>query len=147
MFDPGVTYLIDGPNIDGPTDALTLTRHFHQLSGDLEIYFEPTENPAIQTSHTYKIDSTRSINILRDPIFPVTRTLHLTFNCTIDPPSLRLLAIHRSCRAILHLSGAGDHINEILRDIHEIDIKEDRSSELERLILKAGGWLDGISVH
>jgi hypothetical protein len=148
MFDPGVTRLIEGPNIDRPTNALTLTLNFHQRFGDFEIYFKPAENLAIQNPHTYKIDSTRSIRVLRDPILPVTRTLHLTSDHTIDPPSPRLLAIHHACGTILHLSGAGDHIDEILRDIDEINIKEDGSSNLGRLIsLKVGGWLNGIPVH
>jgi len=147
MFDPGVIHLIDGPNIDRPTNALTLTQHFHQLFGDFEIYFKPTEN-LTQTPHTYKIDPTRSINILRDPIFPINRTLHLTSDHTIDPPSLRLLAIHRACGAILRLSGAGDHINKIIRDMNEVTIKEDGSSNLGRLItLKVDEWLDEIPVH
>jgi hypothetical protein len=53
MFDPGVIHLIEGPNINRPINALTLTNHFHQLFGDFDIYFEPT---ADQTQHTYKIN-------------------------------------------------------------------------------------------
>jgi hypothetical protein len=44
MFDPGVIYLIEGPNIDRPVNAFTLTNYFHQLFGDFDIYFEAIVN-------------------------------------------------------------------------------------------------------
>jgi len=149
MFDPGLTHLIEGPNIDRPINAFTLTNEFHRLVGDFEIFFEPTSAPDLstETQHTYKIDSTQSFKPLRHPILPVTRTLYLTPDHTINPPSPRLLAIHRACVFILHLSGAGDYINKILRDMDEVDVKKDGSTELGRLVgLKAGGWLDEVSV-
>jgi hypothetical protein len=141
MFDSGVVHLIDGPNIDRPTNAITLTTKFHQLFGEFEIYFEPTT----ETPHTYKIISTQSRNVLRDPIFPVTRTFHLTGNHNIDPPSPRLFAIHRAIALILHLSAAGGYIDDILRDLDELDVKNDGSTELGRLIeLRLGGWWNGV---
>jgi HNH endonuclease len=42
MFDPDVIHLIEGPNIDRPINALTLTNYFYQLFDDFDIYFEPT---------------------------------------------------------------------------------------------------------
>jgi hypothetical protein len=144
MFDPGVTHLIEGPNIDRPVNALTLTNHFHQLFGDFDIYFEPT---ADQTQHTYKIDNVQPNNIFGDPLLPITRTLHLTPDRTIDPPSPRFLAIHRAIGRILHLSGAGDYIDRILRDMDEVGIKENGSTELGHYVnLKLGGWMDGVPV-
>jgi hypothetical protein len=66
---------------------------------------------------------------------------------TIDPPSLRFLAIHRAIGRILNLSGAGDYIDCILRDMDEVGIKENGSTELGQYIsLKLGGWLDGVPV-
>lgn len=148
MFDPGVIHLIDGINIDRSINALTLTVEFHQLFGDFEIYFEPVITIATQTQHTYKIDCTQSIDILRDPIFPVTRTLYLTSDRTIDPPSPRLLAIHRAIALILHLSGAGYYIDCVLQDMEEVDIKADGSTDLGRLIgLRVGGWMNEIRVR
>jgi hypothetical protein len=149
MFDPGLTHLIEGPNVDRPINAFTLTNEFHRLVGDFKIYFEPTLAPDLsaETQHTYKIDSTQSLKSLRHPILPVTRTLYLTPDHIIDPPFPRLLAIYRACVFIFHLSGAGDYINKILRDMDEVDVKKDGSTELGRLIgLKAGGWLDKVSV-
>jgi hypothetical protein len=50
-------------------------------------------------------------------------------------------------RIILNLSGAGDSIDRILRDMDEGGIKENGSTELGQYIsLKLGSWLDGVPV-
>jgi hypothetical protein len=82
---------------------------------------------------------------LRDPIFPAIRTFRLTDNHIIDPPSPRLLAIHRAIALSLHLSAAGGYIDNILRDLDELDVKSDGSTELGHLIaLRLGGWWNGV---
>jgi hypothetical protein len=101
----------------------------------------------ILRQHTYKIDYVQSNSLFHDPLLPVTRILYLTPDHTIDPPSLRLLAIHRAIGRILNLSGAGDSIDRILRDMDEVGIKESGSAKLGQYIsLKLGGWLDGVPV-
>ncbi|KMP02204.1 hypothetical protein CISG_06189 [Coccidioides immitis RMSCC 3703] len=112
MFDPGIIHLIDGPKIDSPMNALTLTYDHHRSFGEFQIYFEPTGKP-----YEYRIDSMEQIPFLRDPIFPVTRTLTLSPSHTIDPPSARLLGVHRAVAKIMKLSGAGEYIETILRDL------------------------------
>lgn len=144
MFDPGVVSLISGVEIDRPFNAISLTPRFHRLFGTFEIFFEPVTVNAPQ--HTYKIDSTDT-SFLRNRIFPITRTLFLSPDRNIDPPSPRLFKIHRAIVHILHLSGAGEYSDKILQDIETIDWKEDGSSALGHIIsLKMGGWLDGVSV-
>jgi hypothetical protein len=144
MFDPSAIPLIEGSNIDRPTNALTLTTHFHQQFGDFEVYFEPTTD---QIRHTYKIGYVQPTNLLHNPLLPVTRTLHLTPNHTIDPPSAQLLAIHRAIGRILYLSAAGDYIDQILEDMDDVGVKENGSTELGHYIsLKLDGWLDGVPV-
>jgi hypothetical protein len=139
MFDDGIIHLIEGSDIDRPRNALTLTLDLHQLFGNFEIFFEPTAQPP----HSYRIDSTRS-GIMRNPIFPLSRTLYLTTTRTIDPPSPRLLTVHRSITRILHLSAAGGYINRILEDLDRKDTTEDGSTELGHLVeLRLGGWWNG----
>jgi hypothetical protein len=104
MFDPGIVYLIEYPKIDVPMNALTLTLDCHRLFGEFQIYFEPSG-----ILYQYKINSTERSPFLRDPLFPVTRTLTLSPNRTIDPPSPRLLGVHRAIAHIVKLSGAGDY--------------------------------------
>lgn len=136
MFDSGVVHLIEGTDIDQPRNALTLTTDLHALFGDFRIYFTPTDQ-----AHSHRIDTFLSPTILQGRL-PVTRTLYLSPTRTIDPPSSRLLAIHRAIGHILHLSTAGNYIDKILRDIEEIGVRADGSTDLGRLLqLGLGGWL------
>ena len=80
-------------------------------------------------------------------MFPVTRQLDLTPKRTIDPPSARLLAIHRAICRILQLSGAGSYIDSILCDMDDGAVQTDGSTHLGCLVrLKIEGWWDGTVV-
>lgn len=145
MFDYGIGHLIEGVDIDRPYNALTLTLNMHDLFGNFRIYFEPVPDAE---PHTYRIES-----FLRPAfvggVLPVTRTLFLTDSRTIDPPSPRLLAIHRAIAHILHLSAAGNYIDKILRDMEdagEQGAQADGSTDLGRLI-HLGLWLDGVDAY
>ena len=138
MFDHGVLALIDGVEIDQPFNALTLDPSLHQLFGDFKAYFEPM---AGARSSTYTIRQTTQ---LPSRLFPVTRTFYDTPNRTIDLPSPRLLAIHRAIALILHLSAAGEYIDRILRDMDDLMVKSDGTTELGQIVaLRLGGWWGG----
>ncbi|GKU14969.1 unnamed protein product, partial [Fusarium langsethiae] len=111
MFDSGAAYLVEGVDIDRPGNALSLTQKLHTSFGDFQVYFEPVGNEP----HTYRIDTFLPPGFEED--IPVTRTLYLTEDRSIDPPSPRLLAIHRAIAHILHLSAAGEYIDKMLRDV------------------------------
>ncbi|KAI8648192.1 HNHc domain-containing protein [Fusarium keratoplasticum] len=135
MFDSGAAYLIEGVDIDRPGNALTLTQNLHTSFGDFQVYFEPVDNQP----HTYRIDTVLPPGLEED--VPVTRTLYLTEDRSIDPPSPRLLAIHRAIAHILHLSAAGEYIDKILSDADEHGIRSDGSTELHRLLkLRLEDW-------
>lgn len=138
MFDFGVIHLIEGNNIDRPGNAITLTSALHAFFGNFKVVFEPTEE-----KHKYIIRSLLHPSILPD--FPVTCTLNLTENRTIEPPSPRLLALHRAIANIMHLSGAAGYVDEILRDMEFKDTRADGSTELGYLVfLRMSGWLSEI---
>lgn len=139
MFDSGVAHLIEGPEIDRPRNALTLTNNLHQFFGDFQIFFEPVDSEP----NTYKIDTFLPYAALNH-LLPVTRTLFLTEHRTIDPPSQRLLAIHRAIAYILHLSAAGAYIDKILEDAEEQNVRVDGSTALGHIVqLRMTGWWDG----
>ncbi|OJD26817.1 hypothetical protein ACJ73_01784 [Blastomyces percursus] len=141
MFDPGITHLIDGPKIDSPSNALTLTLDNHRLFGEFQIYFEPTGR-----TYEYTIHSVES-GFLSDPFFPVTRTLTLSPNHTIDPPSHRLLGIHRAISLILKLSAADAYIEQTLRNLEQITVEADGSTHLGDIMgLRLGGWINQLAV-
>ncbi|KAJ4312444.1 hypothetical protein N0V84_009936 [Fusarium piperis] len=142
MFDCGATYLIEGAEIDRPGNALTLTHSLHMLFGDFRVFFTPADQQP--QPHKYLIDTFLRAGFIDE--VPVTRALYLTEERTIDPPSPRLLAIHRAIAHILHLTAAGGYIDDILRDAEE-PAREDGSTELERLVrLGLNGWSRG-EVH
>ncbi|KHN98980.1 uncharacterized protein MAM_03442 [Metarhizium album ARSEF 1941] len=137
MFDSDVAYLIEGPEIDRPRNALSLTHNLHLFFGEFKIFFEPVEDLA----NTYKIDTFLPYLILNG-LLPKTRTLFITEQHTIDPPSPRLLAIHRAIAHILHLSAAGLYIERILQDAEDEIVRADGSTALDKLVqLRLAGWV------
>jgi hypothetical protein len=146
MFDPGVIHQIEGINIDRPYNALTLTHDLHQRFGDLTIYFEPV--PDATTPYTYVVKPTTSYPFFRRPKLPLTRILFMTPSQTIDPPSSRLLAIHRACSLILHLSGAAEFVNKVIRDMDEKAVESDGTTALGSLVsLGLRKWDGSVRVY
>ncbi|KAK2806995.1 hypothetical protein FQN50_005569 [Emmonsiellopsis sp. PD_5] len=143
MFDPGVVPLIEGPNIDHPINAVTLSKGAHALFGLFKLSFEAMD-PSSHPQNTYAIHSSNQW-FSRLYNLPVTRTLLLSPNHTIDPPSAKLLALHHAISIIIELSAAGEYIDRILRDMEEVGVRSDGSAEIGRIVaLKIGGWLDGV---
>jgi hypothetical protein len=120
MFNPGAIHLINGVDIDRPMNALTLTHDLHKLFGNFDIAFEP----AGSQPHTYKINYVETDRMGRVEKLPVTLTLYITPDRSIEPPSPQLLKIHAAIGRILHLSAAGDYIDDFLRDIEEMEAGE-----------------------
>ena len=115
MFDVGIADLISGPDIDRPRNALTLTGNLHVGFESFKIYFDLID----PDTHTYSINTFFNQFFGRQLIFPVNRTLFLTREYTIEPPSSRFLAIHRAIAHVLHLSGAGYYIDRLLEHMEE----------------------------
>ncbi|EJT68940.1 hypothetical protein GGTG_13528 [Gaeumannomyces tritici R3-111a-1] len=130
MFDVGVVYMIEGAEIDRPYNAITLSHEHHLDFGSFQIFFEPVPD---QPPHTYRIDAFKDF-VGETLGLPVTRTLYLTEDRNIDPPSPRLLAIHSAIGHILHLSGAGDYIDRVFRDAEEYGVRSDGSTQLGILL-------------
>jgi hypothetical protein len=129
MFDPGIIRWIEGTNIDRPSNALTLSVSLHRSFGSLKIYFEA--EPGFQNRYTIK--TTEPFLQFR-PMLPITRDLFITSDHNIDPPMPRLLAIHRACCLIMHLSGAGEYIDKVLWDMEDINVRSDGTTELGSII-------------
>ena len=127
MFDSGVMHMIEGINMHRPYNAITLSLEMHQRFGQFHVFFERVAD-ADAPPHTYRINSFLPFSNQ----FPVTRTL--STHPSIDPPSERLLALHSAIGHILHLSGAGDYIQAILRDMEDGIVREDGSTQLGDLL-------------
>ncbi|KAL4812548.1 hypothetical protein BDW67DRAFT_169922 [Aspergillus spinulosporus] len=130
MFNPGAIHLINGIDIDQPMNALTLIHDLHRLFGNFEIAFEPVSTQP----HTYKVDYVESDRMGRVEKLPVTVSLFLTPDQSVDSPSPQLLAIHSAIGRILHLSAAGEYINDYIRDLEEMkdsEVMQDGSTRLD----------------
>jgi hypothetical protein len=68
---------------------MSMAIDLHSLFGAFEIFFEPVADQ----QHTYRIKTFLPPELAL-PDIPVTRTLYLMNDKSIDPPSSRLLAIH-----------------------------------------------------
>ncbi|KAI1776124.1 hypothetical protein F4818DRAFT_413109 [Hypoxylon cercidicola] len=132
MFDTGLAYLIEDPDIDRPRNTISLTHELHVYFGNFRIFFEPVLDE--ERPHTYRIDSFLPPELCTILALPVTRTLYVTGTRAIDPPSPRILSVHRAIAHILHLSAAGEYIDRLLRDIDEKGIQADGSTELGRIL-------------
>lgn len=106
MFAPGIKRRIEGAQIDRPFNAISLSPTQHDLFGALHIYFHEIQD---SPPHTYAIKSFVPLHP-----FPVVRTLLSSPSRPVDMPDRQLLAIHKACAMILHLSGAGDYIERLL---------------------------------
>ncbi|OAA63445.1 hypothetical protein SPI_03608 [Niveomyces insectorum RCEF 264] len=138
MFDSGVAHLINGVDVDRPRNALTLSSRYHDFFGAFEIYFDAVPGEY----NTYQIQSFFPSPMARALGLPVTRTLFVTENRTIDPPSPRLLAVHRAIAHILHMSGAGEYIDRVLEDMEDSVVRSNGTSELGRMVsLGLGDWI------
>ncbi|OJD25672.1 hypothetical protein ACJ73_02960 [Blastomyces percursus] len=144
MFDPGIIHLIEGLNIDRPSNALTLTTEAHAYFGNFKVFFEAMDDHLTDCKHTYKIHSSDRGASLYFKL-PVMRTLLLSSNHTVDPPSSKLLALHRAIAIILDLSAAGEYIDRIIHDSEQLWVRSDGSTELGHIVsLSLGGWFDGV---
>ncbi|KAM5468564.1 hypothetical protein MferCBS49748_003321 [Microsporum ferrugineum] len=137
MFDCDVAQIIDGPRIDSPCNAVTLSHTWHNHFGNFDVYFDAIPGE----EHTYRINGFFNPAVGAYWGLPVTRKLFLSEERVVDAPSPRLLALHRVIAHILHLSGAGEYINRILRGFAETGVQADGSTDIGRIVnLRLSGW-------
>lgn len=113
MLYPGVATYIEGDKIDRLGNVITLSRSLHALFGQLHIFF--TADPS--QPNKYTIESAKKF--LPFPL-PITRELLLgptkaPSGTDIEPPFPQLLAIHKACCLVLHLSGAAEHVEMVMQ--------------------------------
>ncbi|RMZ81844.1 hypothetical protein DV738_g2137, partial [Chaetothyriales sp. CBS 135597] len=138
MFDHGVTHLIENQQIDRPFNAISLIHDLHFWFGDFKLCFEPDDNQ----EHTYRIEWLGDDLLYPADLPTGARVVLSTADPTIDRPSPRLLAIHRAIARIMHMSAAGEYIDQILRDLDEGKVLADGTTRLGQFVaLRLDGWL------
>lgn len=104
MFDPSIKEILSPTSLRSPANMLTLDRAQHELFASLMIYFERTSSP-----FEYRLWSPLEDHVGRRG--QNYTTVKLTSNEGIEPPSERLLDIHRIMARILAASGAREYVN------------------------------------
>ncbi len=100
--------------IDSPKNAITLQSDLHDAFGAMKIYFEHVRG------HTYRVDAWKD-----DPYRGIGTTI--TFerhgSSTAELPSQDLLGLHCTIGRILHMSGAAENVDVLLRQLkgEEVD--------------------------
>lgn len=141
MFDPDSLPLLNDSKIDGPENALCLAMEAHESFGTFQIAFQAVEGAP---PHTYKLVAFEDgleikYNLPDGPITLTSRAFDVPL------PSPVLLKIHWAIAKILHLTGAGEYIEGILRDEGGYLIPADGSADIGCMIsAKVNGWLQGV---
>ncbi|KAK3687440.1 hypothetical protein B0T22DRAFT_527268 [Podospora appendiculata] len=96
---------------------------------DIGIFFERVADD--DTADTYQIQTFHPF-LSAQLQFPICRTFFS--HASIDPPLERLLELHSAIGHVLHMSGAGEYINTILRNLEDGVVQEDGSTQLGALV-------------
>ncbi|KAK9476547.1 hypothetical protein V1514DRAFT_321989 [Lipomyces japonicus] len=129
MFNVDVVARLEGPNIDTPRNAITLTSSLYPFFETFKIVFEHVPD----TKCTYRVD-------YMDPlcrgfvVLPVTVTFDNSPNRDIELPSRERLGIHRAIARILHLSAAGEYIDTFLEHMEDYTVAKNGSSPLDKYV-------------
>ena len=145
MFDPGDVGTIDGHDIDRPRNALAMGLQEHKDFGDLLMFLEHMPNE--ESDHRYMVKRFRDPEARGVPEGGDIIVLRQSPDRSVDMPSQRLLAIHRACVCILHLSAAGDYIEDVLHDYDEGKIRADGSAQVGNMIAMRLGLWNGFAVE
>lgn len=124
MLDSDISALIDTPQ-----NTLSLAISIHPAFDAFKIYFDEIEG----SHNAYRVSSYDGVisnanGLPRDVDFnnPTCQD--------IEPPSRRLLAIHRAVSKILHLSAAGEYIDELFREMEEPCVQSNGSTDLSDIL-------------
>ncbi|KAH7906958.1 hypothetical protein BJ138DRAFT_1161323 [Hygrophoropsis aurantiaca] len=124
----GLEYLMDelnGDKIHRLENIITLRPDLHSLFDTLDLWLEEDQS----TANRYKICFSTGMR-LGFPVF-------VTFT-TPDPehlplPSPDLLLLHAVCARVAHLFGAGEYVDEILKDLEETRVLSPTGESAELL--------------
>ncbi|PPQ65717.1 hypothetical protein CVT26_000334 [Gymnopilus dilepis] len=102
---------LNGPGIHRLQNAMTIDAVMHELFADLTIWFERNGD---DPPHHYRLaasDEGVIAGFSRNIVFTTPDEERLPL------PDPRYLALHAACARVAHLSGAGEYIDEVLRDL------------------------------
>lgn len=128
IFDHGIQDIIN-ECVGTPRNAVTLTKNYHHMFAEFEIYF--TQHDGLTHSpHTYKIEAFVPLAMRSE--LPITRTLRTEgAGKSIALPEPRLLAVRRALAHVLYYSSVGTYIDDLLEKLKEKPTEENEATDLD----------------
>ncbi|KAI0180801.1 hypothetical protein GGR52DRAFT_583291 [Hypoxylon sp. FL1284] len=130
MLDHGLPQLIEGTNIDRPCNVFNFGEGLSELFCNFSVFLEPFR----RIPHSYLLKSFLFASTWRIVTLPPHPTVGFIRCSTTEPPSLRLVAVHRAISIILHLSEADMYVDKLLKGLKVKEISGDGSTDLERAL-------------
>ncbi|KAF9048385.1 hypothetical protein BDP27DRAFT_1243265, partial [Rhodocollybia butyracea] len=109
---------LDGPKIHSLFNVMTLNLvklAVHNSFDQLILWFEATQTP-----RRYEIKHLDPFDADLANISPFTTFATLEPSLSLPDPAL--LALHATCAKVAHLSGAGEYIDRVQRDLQHLDV-------------------------
>jgi len=133
---------LNGSEIHRLENILTLDPSVHTLFDKLQLWLE---HVASGPPNTYRLCSLPSFRV--DPRWKRTVTFTTPDPVKLPVPSPWYLDLHAACCRVAHLSGAGECIDKILRDMEDIQVLSQDGASAEILHYALSAWSQEIPVH
>ena len=126
MFGSTIETIIRQEEIDTPGNTMLLNKGLHYYFRDFGIYFEHLEG------NQYEVKSWNEF--IKPKILPRKVTLRQHGSSTTTLPLQGLLKTHKAIGEILHVSGAAEAVDRLLRELDEETIDAGGSTSLGDLV-------------
>lgn len=105
---------LNGPKVHSLYNVMTMEKNVHDWFDRLEMWFEATN-----VTNCYRVKAVYDYEYHK---LPERITFTTPNHDTLPVPSPKLLALHAACAKVAHLSGAGEYIDKIDRDVEDLGV-------------------------
>ncbi|KAF8239177.1 hypothetical protein L208DRAFT_119564 [Tricholoma matsutake] len=105
---------LNGPKVHSLYNVMTMQKDVHDWFDRLEMWFEATN-----VTNCYRVKAVYDYEYHK---LPERITFTTPNHDTLPVPSPKLLALHAACAKVAHLSGAGEYIDKIDRDVEDLGV-------------------------
>ncbi|GIJ99064.1 hypothetical protein Aspvir_001188 [Aspergillus viridinutans] len=135
LLFPDVYSVLKPSDVNSAENALTLLSPLHRNFGNLKIAFIPTDRENTYKIKTHSRFSSYLFQQMPPPNEDGDRLVTFNQHANYELPSRVLLATHAAIAEILHASGQGEQIEELLHDWDAIRcLASDGSTDLQSLL-------------
>lgn len=127
--------MLQPKHINNSANLMTLSQEAHSSFGAFELAFDPTGEPNEYEIFTFPGYPTILDLHMPQPNMYGKRIIKFTSYSDAELPSSVVLQIHATLSKILHASGMGKHIDDVMRERDRIrGLSSDGSTDISRLL-------------